>query len=68
MRDMHIMEQMFVDKLIKPGEYLVKFLKLSSKKHLLEKKKIHNYSPEALISTLVIQAGLDRRAGNSCLA
>ena len=55
MHDMCNIEKMFVDRVVAPGVYLVAFLKLSSKKHILEQKNMHNYSPEVLVSTLTIK-------------
>ncbi len=37
------------------GKYLIDFLQLSSKKHILEKKKMSNYSVEVLVSSLIIR-------------
>jgi hypothetical protein len=49
MRDMHRLEQLFVAELIPAVDYLIEFLKLSSRKHLLEKKKGQSYSPEVMV-------------------
>jgi hypothetical protein len=55
MRDMHRLEQLFVAELIPAVDYLIEFLKLSSKKHLLEKKKGQSYSPDVLASSLTFE-------------
>jgi hypothetical protein len=57
MHDISNIEKMLVDRVISPGTYLLGFLQLSSTKHLLEQKNIHNYSPEVLVSSLTITAG-----------
>ena len=59
MHDISNIEQMFTDKMMTPGTYLVAFLKLSSKKHILEQKNMHNYSPEVLVSSLTIRTGME---------
>ena len=59
MHDISSIEQMFTDRMMKPGTYLVDFLKLSSKKHILEQKNMHNYSPEVLVSSLTIRSGME---------
>jgi hypothetical protein len=59
MHDISNIEQMFTDRMMKPGTYLVDFLKLSSKKHILEQKNMHNFSPEVLVSSLTIRTGME---------
>ena len=59
MHDMSSIEQMFTDRMMTPGRYLIDFLKLSSKKHILEQKDMHNYSPEVLVSSLTIRTGME---------
>lgn len=54
MRDMVRIEQLLSDRTLGVGKYLVDFLQLSSKKHLLERKKRSNYSVEVLVSSLTI--------------
>ena len=54
MRDMVRIEQLLSDGTMAIGKYLVNFLQLSSKKHLLEKNKLSNYSTEVLVSSLTI--------------
>ena len=56
MHDIANIEKMLVDRVISSGTYLLGFLQLSSTKHLLEQKNIHNYSPEMLVSSLTITA------------
>ena len=54
-RDMDIIEQVLSsDRTSAMGKYVVDFLQLSSKKHILEKKKLGKYSIEALVSSLTI--------------
>ena len=57
MRDMARIEQVISDGTLSIGKYLVNFLQLSSQKHILEKKKLSNYSAEVLVSTLTITTG-----------
>jgi Transposase DDE domain len=54
MRDMVRIEELISDRTLATGKYLVDFLQLSSKKHILEKKKLSNYSAEVLVSSLTI--------------
>jgi hypothetical protein len=54
MRDMGRLEQVLSDRTSAIGKYLVEFLQLSSKKHILEKKKLGKYSIEILVSSLTI--------------
>ena len=55
MHDVSTLKKIFVDGTIAVETYLAEFLLLSSKKHLLEKKKgRENYSPEVLFSSLTI--------------
>lgn len=54
MHDVATLKKIFVDGTVPFEGYLVEFLKLSSKKHLLEKKKDQNYSPEVLFRSLTI--------------
>ena len=56
LHDMIRVEQMFFDRKEPLGTYLVDFLQLSRKKHILEKKKLCNYSPEVLVSSLIIKS------------
>jgi hypothetical protein len=58
MRDMYRLEKLFVAELIPAVDYLIEFLKLSSTKHLLEKKKGQSYSPEVFESSLTFEDGL----------
>jgi len=55
MRDMHRLEKLFVAKAIPAIDYLLEFLKISEKKHVLEKKKGRNYSPALLSSSLTFE-------------
>jgi hypothetical protein len=48
------LEQALSDRASSVGKYLVEFLQLSSKKHILEKKNMGSYSTEALVSSLII--------------
>ena len=57
MRDMVRIEQVISDRTLSTGKYLVDFLQLSSQKHILEKKKLSNYSTEVLVSSLTITTG-----------
>ena len=59
MHDIASIEQIFTDRMMTPGKYLVNFLKLSSKKHILEQKNMHNYSPELLVSSLTIRTDME---------
>ena len=55
MHDVDTLKKIFVDGTISIESYLAEFLALSSKKHLLEKKKgRENYFPEVLYSSLCI--------------
>jgi len=55
MHDVGTLKKIFVDGTVSAESYLADFLILSSKKHLLEKKKGRdNYSPEVLFSSLTI--------------
>lgn len=55
MRDVVALKKIFVDGTLAAESYLAEFLILSSKKHLLEKKKgRENYSPELLFRSLTI--------------
>jgi len=54
MRDMVRIEQLLSDRTLATGKYLVEFLQLSSKKHILEKKRLGNYSADVLVSSLTI--------------
>lgn len=55
MHDMHRLEKLIVDKVIPTVEYYLEFLQLSSKKHVLEKKKGKSYSPEVFASSLTFE-------------
>ena len=55
MRDMYRLEKLLIDREIPAVDYFLEFLKLSSKKHLLEKKKGQGYSPEVLVSSLTFE-------------
>jgi hypothetical protein len=55
MRDMYRLEKLFVSELIHAVDYLLEFLKLSSTKHLLEKKKGQSFSPEVFVSSLTFE-------------
>ena len=52
MRDMYRLEKVFIDQKVPVSDYLIDFLQLSTKKHILEKKKAKNYSPEVLAASL----------------
>lgn len=52
MHDMHRLERMIVDGTITTVDYCLEFLRLSSKKHVLEKKKGKSFSPEVFSSSL----------------
>jgi hypothetical protein len=52
MHDMYRLERMIVAGAIPTVDYYLEFLKLSSKKHLLEKKKGQSFSPEVFASSL----------------
>lgn len=52
--DVATLKKIFVDKTVPLEGYLFEFLKRSSKKYLLEKKKDQNYSPEVLFRSLTI--------------
>ena len=55
MHDVGTLKKIFVDGTLAVESYLAEFLILSSKKHLLEKKKgRENYSPEVLFRSLTI--------------
>jgi len=54
MHDVATLKKIFVDGTVSLESYLVEFTKLGGKKHLLEKKKSHNYSPEVLFRSLTI--------------
>ncbi len=55
MHDVATLKKIFVDGTIAVESYLAEFLLLSSKKHLLEKKKVRgNYSSGVLFSSLTI--------------
>ena len=55
MNDVGTLKKIFIDGTIALESYLAEFLTLSSKKHLLEKKKgRENYSPEVLCRSLSI--------------
>jgi len=55
MCDVGTLRKIFIDGTITAESYLAEFLILSSKKHLLEKKKGRdNYSPEVLFRSLTI--------------
>ncbi len=47
-------EQLISEKTLASGKFLVDFLKLSSQNHILEKKKLSNYSAELLVASLTI--------------
>ncbi len=49
------LKKMLVDGTISTGKYLADFLRLSSRRHLLEKKKASNYSPEILFGSFVVK-------------
>ncbi len=49
------LKQMIVDGTISTGKYLADFLLLSRRKHLLEKKKGSNYSPEILFGSFIVK-------------
>ena len=57
MRDMIRIEQVISDGTLATGKYLMDFLQLSRKKHILEKKNLSNYSVEILVSSLTITVG-----------
>jgi len=52
MHDMYRLERLIVDGAIPAVDYYLEFLKLSSKKHVLEKKKGQSFSPEVFSSSL----------------
>ncbi len=54
MHDVATLKKVFVDGTMAIESYLAEFLSLSSRKHLLEKKKDRNYSPEVLCRSLTI--------------
>lgn len=55
MHDVGTLKKIFIDGTIAVESYLADFLRLSSKKHLLEKKKgRENYSPEVFFRSLTI--------------
>ena len=49
------LKRALLDGTISTGHYLAELLLLSSRKHLLEKKKDANYSPEILYESFVIK-------------
>ena len=53
-RDMVRIEQLLSDRTLATGKYPVEFLQLSSKRHILGKKNLSNYSTEVLVSSLTI--------------
>lgn len=55
MRDMYRLKILFVDKGISIINYFLEFLEISSKKHVLEKKKGQAYSPEVLASSFTFE-------------
>ncbi len=55
MHDMHRLEKMIVDGVIPAADYCMEFLYLSSKKHVLEKKKGKSYSPEMFAASLTFE-------------
>ena len=55
MHDMHRLEKMIVDGVIPTADYCMEFLYLSSKKHVLEKKKGKSYSPEMFAASLTFE-------------
>ena len=57
MRDMIRIEQVISDGTLATGKFLMDFLQLSRKKHILEKKNLSNYSVEILVSSLTITVG-----------
>jgi len=54
MHDVATLKKVFIDGTVALESYLAEFLSLSSRKHLLEKKKDRNYSPEVLCRSLTI--------------
>ena len=54
MHDVATLKKVFIDGTVAPESYLAEFLSLSSRKHLLEKKRNKNYSPEVLCRSLTI--------------
>ena len=54
MHDVATLKKVLVDGTVTFESYLAEFLSLSSRKHLLEKKKNRNYSPEVLCRSLTI--------------
>ena len=54
MHDVATLKKVFIDGTVALESYLAGFLSLSSRKHLLEKKKDRNYSPEVLCRSLTI--------------
>jgi hypothetical protein len=54
MKDTAILQKIFIEGTMNLRSYLADFLHLSSKKHLLEKKHDHNYSPEVICRSFSI--------------
>jgi hypothetical protein len=63
------LRQMLTGGPVTPGRYLAEFLLLSRKRHLLEKKKSGNYSPEILFGVFTVSStGKVISMEDSCLA
>jgi len=55
MHDMYRLEKVIVDGAIPTVDYCLEFLQVSSKKHVLEKKKGKSYSPEVFAASLTFE-------------
>ncbi|MEA3548424.1 MAG: IS4 family transposase [Thermodesulfobacteriota bacterium] len=59
MKDVARLEMIFIEKSLSVVDYLIEFLQISSKKHVLEQRREHRYSPDLLYSSLTIVSDLN---------
>ena len=59
MKDVTRLEMFFVERSLSVVDYLIEFLQISSKKHVLEQRREHRYSPDLLYSSLTVVSDLN---------
>ena len=59
MKDVARLEMIVIEKSLSVVDYLIEFLQISSKKHVLEQRREHRYSPDLLYSSLTIVGDLN---------
>jgi len=59
MKDVTRLEMIFVERSLSVVDYLIEFLQISCKKHVLEQRREHRYSPDLLYSSLTVVSDLN---------